>query len=351
MKKFIFGVIAIIIVGIVVVAIPKHKKEKTSQEVEKTEMADSTVNAREDNADRLAFWFPHHDSLNHGFVLVAEQLWKLDSAAAKSNTIGRVVWYKKCEKALSHCFDSIYPGSNLSETQKADSMLTEIEAFFEQDADYTTMGMIVNISLQNDFLIYRTAAEASSIHKYEPTFVEELNAWDGFQKALNDFCLSVVNWNWFGGSGAGPASLAEQNTILQCRLDDLKRVHKQYRRDYDMRILSRDDIEKAIDEDYKKAKSEFRATVEKVAKSITKDEDAKEYLSEDRLTAYNELFNKIQKSQKPLMKAFDNWLRVRNHFPKDEGSIQRAARNKQKENTTILIESLSKCITNSQPKG
>jgi hypothetical protein len=51
------------------------------------------------------------------------------------------------------------------------------------------------------------------------------------------------------------------------------------------------------------------------------------------------------------MKAFDNWLRVRNHFPKDEGSIQRAARNKQKENTTILIESLSKCITDSQPEG
>ena len=352
MKKFIFVVIAIIIVGIMVVAIPKHKKEKpTSRVVEIVEKADSTVDGREDDSDRLAFWFPHHDSINHGFVLVAEQLWRLDSAAAKSNTIGRVVWYEKCEKALSHCFDSVHPGSVLPETQKADSMLTEIAAFFEQDADYTTMGMIVNISLQNDFLIYRTAAEASSIHKSEPTFVEELNSWDGFQKALNDFCLGIVNWNWFGGSGAGPASLAEQNAILQCRLDDLKRVHKQYRRDYDMRILSRDDIEKAINEDYKNAKSEFRATVEKVVKSITKDENVKEYLSEERLSAYNELFNKIQASQKPLMKAFDDWLRVRNHFPKDEGSIQRAARNKQKENTTILIESLSKCIKDSQPEG
>jgi hypothetical protein len=351
MKKFIFGVIAIIIVGIVVVAIPKHKKEKTSQEVEETENVDSTNNVREDDSDRLAFWFPHHDSLNHGFVLVAEQLWKLDSAAAKSNTRGRVVWYEKCEKILSHCFDSIHPGSNLSETQKADSMLTEIEAFLEQDADYTTMGMISNISLQNDFLIYRTAAEASSIHKYEPTFVEELNAWDGFQKALNDFCLSVVFWDWFGGSGAGPAALAEQNAILQCRLDDLKRVHKQYNRDYDMRILSRDDIEKAIDEDYKKAKLEFRATVEKVSKSITKNENVKEYLSEDRLTTYNELFNKIQAYEKPLIKAFDDWLKVRNRFPKDEGSAQRAAKNKHKENTTLLIESLSKCISDSQAEG
>ena len=353
MRKFIFIVVALIIVGIVVVSIPKSKKGKTVfQEAENEETIDSaSVAARNEASERLAFWFPHHDSLNHGLVLVAEELWRLDSAAANSNTIGRIVWYEQCEKALSHCFDSIHSGSNLPERQKADSMLTEIAAFFEQDADYSTMGMISNISLQNDFLIYRTAEKASSIHKYEPTFVEELNAWDSFQKALNDFCLSVVFCDWFGGSGAGPAALAEKNAILQCRLDDLKRVHKQYNRDYDMRILSRNDIEKAIDEDYKKAKLEFRATVEKVSKSITKNENVKEYLSEDRLTTYNELFNKIQAYEKPLIKAFDDWLKVRNRFPKDEGSAQRPARNKHKENTTLLIKSLRKCVLDSQAEG
>jgi hypothetical protein len=351
MKKFIFLVIAIIIIGIAIVSIPELKKDKQIDVISGEENEYRPTTDCSDDTDRLAFWFPHHDSLNRGFVLVAEQLWRLDSAAANSNTIGRTVWYEKCEKALSHCFDSVHPGSNLPETQKADSMLTEIAAFFEQDADYTTMGMIVNISLQNDFLIYRTAAQASSIQKHDSSFVDEFNAWDGFQKALNDFCLGVVNWNWFGGSGAGPASLAERNAILQCRLDDLKRIHKQYRRDFDMRIYSRNDIGDAIDDEYKKIKSEFKATVEKVAKSIKKDENVKEYLSEDRLTAYNELFNKIHASEKPLIKAFDDWLKVRKSFPKDEGSVQRAANNKHKENTTLLIESLSKCVLDSQAEG
>jgi hypothetical protein len=351
MKKFIFLVIAIIIIGIAIVSIPELKKDKQIDVISGEENEYRPTTDCSDDTDRLAFWFPHHDSLNRGFVLVAEQLWRLDSAAANSNTIGRTVWYEKCEKALSHCFDSVHPGSNLPETQKADSMLTEIAAFFEQDADYTTMGMIVNISLQNDFLIYRTAAQASSIQKHDSSFVDEFNAWDGFQKALNDFCLGVVNWNWFGGSGAGPASLAERNAILQCRLDDLKRIHKQYRRDFDMRIYSRNDIGDAIDDEYKKIKSEFKATVEKVAKSIKKDENVKEYLSEDRLTAYNELFNKIHASEKPLIKAFDDWLKVRKSFPKDEGSVQRAANNKHKENTTLLIESLSKCVLGSQAEG
>lgn len=351
MKKFIFLVIAIIIIGIAIVSIPELKKDKQIDVISGEENEYRPTTDCSDDTDRLAFWFPHHDSLNRGFVLVAEQLWRLDSAAANSNTIGRTVWYEKCEKALSHCFDSVHPGSNLPESQKADSMLTEIAAFFEQDADYTTMGMIVNISLQNDFLIYRTAAQASSIQKHDSSFVDEFNAWDGFQKALNDFCLGVVNWNWFGGSGAGPASLAERNAILQCRLDDLKRIHKQYRRDFDMRIYSRNDIGDAIDDEYKKIKSEFKATVEKVAKSIKKDENVKEYLSEDRLTAYNELFNKIHASEKPLIKAFDDWLKVRKSFPKDEGSVQRAANNKHKENTTLLIESLSKCVLGSQAEG
>lgn len=351
MKKFIFLVIAIIIIGIAIVSIPELKKDKQIDVISGEENEYRPTTDCSDDTDRLAFWFPHHDSLNRGFVLVAEQLWRLDSAAANSNTIGRTVWYEKCEKALSHCFDSVHPGSNLPETQKADSMLTEIAAFFEQDADYTTMGMIVNISLQNDFLIYRTAAQASSIQKHDSSFVDEFNAWDGFQKALNDFCLGVVNWNWFGGSGAGPASLAERNAILQCRLDDLKRIHKQYRRDFDMRIYSRNDIGDAIDDEYKKIKSEFKATVEKVAKSIKKDENVKEYLSEDRLTAYNELFNKIHASEKPLIKAFDDWLKVRKSFPKDEGSVQRAANNKHKENTTLFIESLSKCVLDSQAEG
>ena len=351
MKKFIFLVIAIIIIGIAIVSIPELKKDKQIDVISGEENEYRPTTDCSDDTDRLAFWFPHHDSLNRGFVLVAEQLWRLDSAAANSNTIGRTVWYEKCEKALSHCFDSVHPGSNLPETQKADSMLTEIAAFFEQDADYTTMGMIVNISLQNDFLIYRTAAQEISIQNHDSSFVDEFNAWDGFQKALNDFCLGVVNWNWFGGSGAGPASLAERNAILQCRLDDLKRIHKQYRRDFDMRIYSRNDIGDAIDDEYKKIKSEFKATVEKVAKSIKKDENVKEYLSEDRLTAYNELFNKIHASEKPLIKAFDDWLKVRKSFPKDEGSVQRAANNKHKENTTLLIESLSKCVLGSQAEG
>lgn len=347
MKKFIFIVIAIIIVGIAVVAIPELRKTEPTVQKSEEKVTDTTSTSSDDESDKLAFWFQHHDSLNHGLVSIAEELWKLDSAAAHSNTIGRAMWYEKCRKRLSDCFDSIHPRSNLSEVQKADSMLTEIAAFFEQDADYSTMGMIVNIDLQNDFIIYRMAAEGSQIMKLEPTFVDELNAWDGLQEAMFAFCLSVVNWDWFGGSGVGPASLAEQNSILQCRLDDLKRVRKQYNKEFPVGVYSRDDIKKKIDSHLLKAKAEFEKSVDKVASSIIKDDNAKDYLAKEQLEAYDNLYNKIQTLQKPLIKAFHEWLKVRNQYPNDQNYAERATKVKYKENTTIMIDSLAGCVLNS----
>lgn len=187
--------------------------------------------------------------------------------------------------------------------------------------------------------------------KYEPNFVDELNAWDGLQETMFAFCLGVVNWDWFGGSGAGPASLAEQNTILQCRLDDLKRVHKQYCKEFPMRLYSRDNIEKDIDAHLLKAKAEFEKSIDKVASSIVKDDEAKEYLAKEQWEAYDNLYNKIQALQKPLIKALDDWLKVRNRFPKDGANIQKAMKNKYKENTAIMIDSLAKCIADSQAEG
>ena len=132
-----------------------------------------------------------------------------------------------------------------------------------------------------------------------------------------------------------------------------------------MRIYDREDIGKDIDRHLIQAKADFKKAVDKVGNSITKDDDAKEYLSEERLDTYNALFDKIQASRKPLTKALDEWLKVRNAFPKaldewlkvrnafpkDQSNVQRAAKNKFKENTAIMIDSIAKCIMECQMEG
>ena len=65
MKKFIFIVIAIIIVGIAVVAIPELRKSDSVVQGQDKEAADTNSASSDDESDKLAFWFQHHDSLNH----------------------------------------------------------------------------------------------------------------------------------------------------------------------------------------------------------------------------------------------------------------------------------------------
>ena len=346
MKKFIFITIAVIIVGIVVVAIPKHHEEETaSQEAEET-IDSAAVAASKETSERLAFWFPRHDSLNHELVLLAEHLWKLDSAAANGDINERNKWFRECETALIHGFDSIHPHSTVPNYVKADSMLSEIEAFFEEDADYSTMGMIVNFDLQNSFLIYRMTDETFQILEYEPLFRQEIEAWEYLHKAMNDFCLGIVNLDWFGGSGAGPASLATRNMIIQSRIDDMKNIHRVYADDYPM---SATNIKHTIDVRLVKSKSEFVKAVEKVASAVSNVEESKDYLPEDRLQDYKALYDKVQGAKSPLLQALNDWEKLRIKIIKADNNNRR--KNALLQNTVAAIDSLTKCVFDSQSNG
>lgn len=335
-------IVLISLVGLMVVNLSCSNKKGGKQEqqiakVDSVAIEDSTENTESsanDDSDRLAYWFQYHDSINPGLVAVAEELWKLDSAATISGSRERRVWYEKCKKRLSACYDSIHPGSRMSEIRKAESMLTEIEAFFNKDADESTMGMVVNLSLQNNFVIYRTAAEEHQIMKYDPTFTEELKAWNDLQEAMFVFCVNSVIWEWFGGSGSGPASLAEQNAILQCRLDDLKRIHKLYQKQN-----GQDSMEKDVDSRLLNANAGFQRAVNKIAKSVVKDEESRNDMSDGQQEMYDDIYDRIHSSDKPLINALDKWMKVRSRFPQAGSNAPGF-----KENTVTTIKALTKCV-------
>lgn len=345
MRKFIFTFIAVIIVGFIVVCLPKLRHGSPEQTKSDIIASDSITNISEDESDRLAFWFQHHDSINHELVLLAEHLWKLDSAAVNGDNNERNKWFRECETALIHGFDSIHPHSTVPNYVKADSMLSEIEAFFEEDADYSTMGMIVNFDLQNSFLIYRMTDETVQILEYEPLFRQEIEAWEYLHKAMNDFCLGIVNLDWFGGSGAGPASLATRNMIIQSRIDDLKNIHRLYA-GYPIQTTN---IKPTTDVRLVKSKSEFVKAIEKVASAVSNVEESKDYLPEDRLQDYKDLYDKVQGAKSPLLKMFENWAKTRNKIIRANKNVKR--KGYLLEETVSAIDSLTKCVLDSQSNG
>ena len=362
MRKSIAIVVAVIFIGIIVGSLHKLDWKNSDFQDSKKESFDSIPDVsdseeilpdsgnytRENSSDRLAYWFPYHDSINHGLTIIAEELWLMDSAAASGNNRSRAIWYDKCKKALIHGFDSLHPHSALTDYMKADSFLAEIEAFFEKDADWTTMGMIINGDLQYKFLIYRMTAVSFQICDKDPSFEKEMKAWDGLEEAMCDFCVDVVRLDWFGGSGSGPAAIGMRNSIIQCRIDDLERIYKLYSGEPTSQRYASDEMGNDLNIRLKKSREDFKKAVEKIASSISDVNEAKEYYSDYQLEEYESLYHAVQESKNTLTNSLDKWLLVRSDFPKDVSSRQNASKNKFKENTIQMVNSLTECVIDSK---
>ena len=342
MKRFITVVVAGIIFAIIAGSIPKQNYFLEAKAKAATyEESETESYVRDSDVHRIA---NRHDSVDYGLINIAERLWLMDSVIANGNTADRTVWHDKCKKALINGFDSLHPHSNLSDYMKEDSFLTEMEAFLGRDADFTTMGMIANFDLQGKFLKYRMTALSIQICEYEPSFRKEIESWDNLEKAMYDFCLNAVHLDWFGGSGASPAILAARNSIMQCRIDDLKRVYDLYSGNStgqsDSVILAC-----TPNAHFKESMAGFKKAVGIICSSIRYVEETN---ADEEISEYNILYNKIQMAKQPLMKALGKWVTIRNKFPKNKSKFPEVTESKFKENTAVMIDSLTMCVMESK---
>lgn len=258
---------------------------------------------RTEDSERLADWFPEKDSVNHSFVLVAERLWMLGRENDNTNIYDydyQMQWQQRCEESLMHCFDSIHPNSKLSRYEKADSMVNVITRFFAEDADDSTMGMIINFDLENSFLMYKIVAMSKEILKYEKSFDKEIRKWNVLHQRMDDFCCGIVNLDWFGGSGVGPVSLATRNAICNDRIVDLQKIIDYYTDDT---VPSSWSVESAM--------LHFQKALEEMAGKIHSSKETDMFDDKERQDAYDSIYHKVLNTRPLLMKAAKEWIETR----------------------------------------
>ena len=323
-----------------------HKNRSMIEQLNDDKRNANKTYEREEESERLAYLFPYHDSINHGMVDIAEIFWSIDSVSLQGANTARAIWTEKCKNTLVHAFDSIHAGAGLPDAIKADSMLLELEAFFEKDADLSTVGMMVNFSLQFRFLMYRTSVLTLQILDYDDASKNEIQAWDNLQYAMNKFCIGEVQLDWYGGSGSGPMSLAMRNSIEKCRLNDMKKTSDLCHGHIAPRVYSIKKTERGIKDEYLQSIVTFKQAVEKCWNSTTPVEQAKEYLMEKQWKGYESLFNNVNSAKKRLVYAFEVWLETRKIKPCGAINSRRAFQNRYMEITKEMVESLSACVNN-----
>ena len=289
-----------------------------------------------DNPNKLAYWFPEKDSVNHGYVSVAEHLWNLGREDERVDIFDydvQMQWQKECEEVLVSCFDSIYPQSSLSSFEKSDSMVNVISSFFEEDAEETTMGMVINFDLTNSFLSYKIASLSKEILKYNENFVDEILKWNEIHPEMNDFCCGIVHLDWFGGSGAGPVSLATMNAICSDRISDLQHILNYYKNGA---VPSSWSVESAL--------YDFRRALEQTSGKATTTEQMKEmdlFYDEERAATYDGIYQQMMKAKARLSDSIGGWVELRKELLQPNGQ---APKKSPEAITSGMLERMAKTV-------
>ena len=317
----------------------KQKETKQSREIDAIPSVQKDY-VRTDDSKRLAYWFPEKDSINHGLVLAAAPLWmrgKENDDADIFDYDYQMQWQQECEKCLVHCFDSIYPNSRLSLYEKTDSMVNVISRFFAEDADETTMGMIINLDLENSFLTYKIASMSKEVLNYEKSFNPEIRKWNELHQRMNVFCCGIVHLDWFGGSSAVPVSIATRNIICRDRIADLRNIIDYYK----------DDV---VPSSWSMASAmyHFQNALKETAGKVTSTDSMKEmdmFYNKGSESIYDGIYHQVLDIQPLLLRTAKEWIEIRKGLltakksPKHESSSDRI--------TSVMLDRMAKTIEES----
>ena len=280
---------------------PNHSQTSGLEDSSEAQTDSLTWAVDEDN--QLAGWFLVKDSLNHRFVSVAENLWQFGCSgdeAVLDDYNKQQAWHGRCEKVLTDCYLATHANDNRQNTAKADSMLNEIERFFEEDADESTMGMVVQNSLLFRFQLFRMVGKTKELLRKDGQMKDETLAWNELHQALNEFCSYVVQTELFGGSAAGLVMLSTKNEICSCRVEDLKRMLQGKGNATASRLVA--------------VKNEFLKAVENLSDIEDSSEDMKSYMDEENIKEYRRVYGEMKKAKVKLVKVVDKWLNTRKDY-------------------------------------
>ncbi len=153
---------------------------------------------------------------------IAIQLWDKDNWG--ETLAQQLKWQEQCRQKLICCFDSIHPENHLSETEKVDSLLSELEQHFNGDWADTTYEMVENGRHRKGFMMYQIIDHEKQILDIDSSWKPEIEAWNRFQKTYQSFAMGLVEVGYWGGTIRGPLYASVVLTQLEGRLKDLKRI-------------------------------------------------------------------------------------------------------------------------------
>ncbi|MCQ2245834.1 MAG: hypothetical protein MJZ69_03475 [Bacteroidaceae bacterium] len=265
------------------------------------------------------------DSVDHRLTSILDTLCSIefgDYDMYNNDTL--MAWKKRIEPVLVEMADSL--SISVSQEEKPryvcgilSSCLDVLEERCSSSLEYLYL-MGDRIALNR----YVMTDISSQILEIDPDFRKEMDAWSSFHSALGDYCSSLVEINYFGGSIGRVLSTTVRAKIVIQRLDDIKGIYSLY---------TEPDCPSALFLDL--AKDLFVRSADEAVARIPQKSDDDEYMDEYKRVQNNKLLMRV---------AYDNWIRVRQGMNTEKMSLSDASQNEYEHNTALLLRKLSEII-------
>ena len=203
MKKFIFGIIAIVMA--VAVWMSLGKKDGASDD----EPVQRAIEHKIDTA-----------SLRK----IANMVWRLvmENAVDVRDSSALNQWQEQCGKAMIAYYDSLHPNEDLKDYKKMEAVIDDMEKLIPEGI--TTIDMINNGLMDYCMQMFRKTAYSAQVQQTDSNFVRELQAWSVLEGHLIKFCMGAAESTWAGGSACSLMMGAARNAVLRARVRDLIRI-------------------------------------------------------------------------------------------------------------------------------
>lgn len=250
------------------------------------------------------------DSINQCLEGIAVQLWGENNWG--ETLVQQLKWQEKCRQRLICCFDSIHPGNQLSETEKEDSLLSELDTHFDGEWASTTVEMNDNNWHWYGYMMYKTLGLERQILDIDSSWKHEIEAWYRFQKQYRSFVFGLDHV-WWGDSPRGPLFGAATLSQMEDRYKDISSVL--------YCLQGKVKTKKAVDLD--SAVSKFTKTAESEYQSYLKDgEDIMLNQVGVAQSEWDRLRKEEQEVMKKMHKELAKWCKVRKTLPSQPSAVK-----------------------------
>ena len=210
---------------------------------------------------------------------------------------------KKQDRILEKYYDAIFPNQKLTRKEKAYSLVEELSKELDVCGARNNLEMQYAVCLEYYLDRYKVIAMSIELLQQNAAFKKEIKVWQELHQELDDYCKSLAEIAWYGGSIKTIAIIDAYDRICKCRINDLERLSG--KKDAHLEGAYSSLMDK---------KDKLMAKIEEIEKKLNQPEQMEEGTTTDDAEFYKYTWEVMYICKENIKQIWDKWIPTRRNL-------------------------------------